>query len=271
MAILDEIASYNKERWEALAGARVAYSRPFLNLDATSAHAVVDPYGLIGDPAGKDVLCLAGGGGQQSAAFALLGARVTVLDLSETQLARDQEAARHYGFQIATHQGDMRDLSRFADDAFDVVWHAHSINFVPDTTPVFDGVARVLRPGGLYHLSFHNPFTMGVDDAKWNGVGYPVTLPYGDGEIRVEEVFTNPDWEIHDEQGVVHRVQGPREFRHRMSTVLNGLSRRGFVLLRFTEDTGDEPNPEPGSWAHYMAVVAPFLNLWLRYQPDLFG
>jgi SAM-dependent methyltransferase len=193
------------------------------------------------------------------------------LDLSETQLARDQEAARHYGFQITTHQGDMRDLSRFADDAFDVVWHAHSINFVPDTVPVFDGVTRVLRPGGLYHLSFHNPFTMGVDDAKWNGIGYPLGLSYGDGEIPVAEVFLDPDWAIHDDQGGVQRVQGPREFRHRMSTVLNGLIRRGFVLLHFDEETGDDPTAEPGSWAHYMAVVAPFLNLWLRYQPEVFA
>ena len=45
---------------------------------------------LIDKIAGKGVLCLAGGGGQQSAAFALLGAKVTVLDFSETQLERDK-------------------------------------------------------------------------------------------------------------------------------------------------------------------------------------
>src|SRR5690349_17475888 len=117
---MDELARYNKERWEALAQAGVEYSRPFLNLDATSARQVVNAQGMLGEIAGKDVLCLASGGGQQSAAFALLGATVTVLDLSETQLARDQEAARHYNLPITIHQGDMRDLSRFADRAFDV-------------------------------------------------------------------------------------------------------------------------------------------------------
>ena len=40
-----------------------------------------------------DVLCLAAGGGQQSVAFALLGANVTVFDLSETQLEHDRLAA----------------------------------------------------------------------------------------------------------------------------------------------------------------------------------
>jgi 2-polyprenyl-3-methyl-5-hydroxy-6-metoxy-1,4-benzoquinol methylase len=267
---MDELAKYNKERWEELAQAGVAYSRPFLDLDERSARAIVDADGLIGDCTGKDVLCLAGGGGQQSAAFALLGARVSVLDISETQLLRDQEAARHYGVNIATYQGDMRDLSRFAEHSFDVIWHAHSINFVPDTQPIFAGIARILRPGGLYHLSFHNPFTHGVDDAKWNGIGYPLMLPYADGEILLDEVFLHPEWDVEDEQGVAHRIKPPREFRHTLGTLLNGLARRGFVLLRFNEEVGDNANPEPGSWDHYMAVTVQYLNLWAIYHPDVF-
>jgi SAM-dependent methyltransferase len=225
---------------------------------------------LIGDCAGKDVLCLAGGGGQQSAAFALLGAQVTVLDLSETQLQRDQAAAQHYGVTITTVQGDMRDLSRFADRSFDVVWHAHSINFVPDTRPVFDGVARVLRPGGFYHLSFHNPFTHGVDEAKWDGVGYPLGELYVDGEeIDQERIFTNAAWDVEDENGVIRRIKGPREFRHALSTLLNGLARRGFILLHFVEDHAGDPGATPGTWEHYLGVVVPFLTLWAVYRPDI--
>ena len=48
----------------------------------------------------------------------------------------------------------MRDLSRFGAQAFDVVWHAHSITFVPDVHTVFAEVQRVLRTGGLYHVLF---------------------------------------------------------------------------------------------------------------------
>lgn len=272
---MDELAKYNKERWEELSRAGVLFARPFLDLTPEKARAIVDPHGIIPTIAGQDVLCLAGGGGQQSAAFALLGANVTVLDLAEAQLARDREAAQHYGFQISTHQGDMRDLSRFAADSFDIVWHAHSINFVPDTRPVFEEVTRVLRPGGLYHFSCHNPFTQGVDDARWNGEGYQLHLIYQDGEIIPEELFTNPDWDVEDEQGAVRTIKGPREFRHTLSTIFNGLAGRGFCLLGFWEDTGTstgfwekpaEP-PRPGSWEHYMQVVAPYLNMWFRYQP----
>ncbi len=85
--MLDELARYNKERWEALAQADIAFSRPFLDLIPSSARQLIDPHKLIGPVDGKSILCLAGGG-QQSAAFSLLGAQVTVLDLSETQLAQ---------------------------------------------------------------------------------------------------------------------------------------------------------------------------------------
>jgi len=113
---MDELAQYNKARWEELAQSNVPYSRPWLDLDESSARTRVDPHGMLKDVAGKEVLCLAAGGGQQSAAFGLLGARVTVLDLSETQLERDRMAAKHYGLQIQTVQGDSgrNKMSHFA-------------------------------------------------------------------------------------------------------------------------------------------------------------
>lgn len=263
MKMVDEIATYNKARWEELAQAGVAYSRPFLDLNPELARQIVDPAGLLGDLRGKDVLCLAGGGGQQSAAFGLLGCNVTVLDLSETQLERDRLAARHYGHQIMTEQGDMRDLSRFATQSFDVIWHAHSINFVPSVEPVFDGVARVLRSGGYYHLSFHNPLTHGMDETKWNGVGYPLSEPYVNGaEIDQDRLFAVPEWTFDDEHGNPRRIRGPREFRHTLGAIINGLVMRGLSIVRFDEEIPNVSNPEPGSWEHYLLVVVPYASLW---------
>ncbi len=80
----DDIARYNKERWEDLASHNVPFSRPILDFTEESARRHVDGRGMMGEVSGRDVLCLAGGGGQQSAAFAVLGANVTVFDLSET-------------------------------------------------------------------------------------------------------------------------------------------------------------------------------------------
>ncbi|MCI0439181.1 MAG: class I SAM-dependent methyltransferase [Chloroflexi bacterium] len=256
--MVDEIARYNRERWEELARANVPYSRPMLQLDEASARALVDPEGMIARIEGKDVLCLAGGGGQQSVAFALLGANVTVLDITETQLERDRRAAAHYGLKVATVQGDMRDLSRFGEGAFDVVWHAHSINFVPDASAVFREVARVLRPGGLYCLHCHNPFCHGVNDEDWNGEGYLLKQPYVDGEITGIDMT----WTVEDVDGTVRRIQGPREFRHTLGTLVNGMIEQGFTILGVWEVTTSEANPEPGTWEHYKSINPPYLTFW---------
>ena len=180
--IVDAIVAYNRARWEELVAADVLYSRPYLDLDLDRARAFVDAHGIMGDVAGKDVLCLAGGGGQQSAAFGLLGARTTVFDLTAGQLDKDRQVAAHYGLELTIVQGDMRDLSVFADRSFDIVYHAFSISFVPDVRPVFSEVARVLRPDGLYRTHWSNPFVVGIDEREWDGRAYPLNRPYRDGE-----------------------------------------------------------------------------------------
>jgi SAM-dependent methyltransferase len=176
----DDVAKYNIERWAALVKAEALFTRPWLQLDPISARQQVDPEGWLGDVAGKDILCLAGGGGQQSAAFALLGARVTVVDLSEAQLAQDRAAAAHYNIDIKTYQGDMRDLSILAESAFDLVWQPYSLNFVPDARQVFAQVARILRPKGLYYFMCANPFVADRDRRHQRPQGIPANLEQPD-------------------------------------------------------------------------------------------
>ena len=264
---MDDIARYNQERWEELARAGIGFSRPKLHLDEALARDTVDPEGVVGDVAGKDVLGVAAGGGQQSAAFGLLGANVTILDFCATQLERDREAAEHYGLEITTVQGDMRDLSCFADGSFDLVWQAHSLNFVPDKERVFDEAARVLRPGGLYRVELTNPFIHGIGDGlwetSWNGRGYPLARPYVDGEVTSED----PHWDFEDQQGVVQRIRGPREFRHTLGSVMSGLIQRDFTILGLWEDLTGDINAEPGTWEHFKAIAPPWLTVWSRYEP----
>lgn len=261
---MDDLARHNRARWDALARAGVSFSRPLLDLDPASARRLVDPHGIMGDVRGKEVLCLASGGGQQSVAFALLGARVTVLDLSDEQLARDRAAAAHYGVSVDVMQGDMRDLSRFADDRFGVVWHAYSINFVPEALPVLGEAARVLAPGGLYRVEFANPFVFEVDERSWTGEGYLLRRPYVDG-AEMED----PTWDVWAEDGTTSRIEGPREFRHAMSTMVNGMVARRFVILGLWEAESPHPEAAPGTWDHYMTVAPPFLTVWAVLRPDV--
>jgi ubiquinone/menaquinone biosynthesis C-methylase UbiE len=261
---MDEVARFNRERWEELAQARLEFTLPLLDLTPESARQRLDPTTILGNLQGKEVLCLATGGGQQSAMFGLLGAQVTVFDLAPIQLQRDEEAARHYGYAVRTVEGDMRDLSALADKSFDLVYQAYSLNFVPSVEPVFREVARVLRPGGLYQMQWANPFTQSVDDQAWDGETYLLHHPYIDG---FETSAYYPTWDIEDEEGHWRQIASPREFRHTLSTVVNQLAANGFLILRLQEALSDDPNPEPGTWAHYKSVAPPYLTVWSRLLP----
>lgn len=265
---MDEVAKYNAERWDAMAESDAVFTRPYLDLDARSAREYLDAEGMLGEVAGRDVLCLAGGGGQQSAAFALLGAVVTVLDISEAQLQRDAEAAAHYGLSVKTLRGDMRDLSRFAADSFDVVCNPHSINFVPDARAVFREVARVIRAGGIYYFNCANPFLIGRTADDWGGDGYPLKLPYVDGAELTRE---DESW-IFRGGSPKESLKPCRQYRHTLGTLVNGLIEQGFVILRVSEQHLGTPDAgaEPGSTDHFTSIAPPWLVFWACHRPGVF-
>ena len=70
---------------------------------------------------------------------------------------------------------------------------------------------------------------------------------------------------------MVQQVKGPREFRHTLKTLINGLVEQGFVILRVWETTSDEPDPEPGKFEHFKSIAAPYLTFWASYRPDVFA
>lgn len=261
---MDEIARYNAERWKGLAHAHALFTRPWLDLDANSAQARIDPARKFGDLRGKHVLCLAGGGGKQSAAFALLGATVTVVDLSLEQLERDQQAAAHYGSAVTTLQGDMRDLSTFATASFDLVDQPYSLNFVPDAREVFAQVARVIKPGGIYRFMCANPFAAGMTERDWNGDGYTVKRPYQQGK-RI--IYKDPDWVYDREQ--LSPIAPPQEFRQTLGTLINGLIANDFALQALNEVMADAVNidAEQGTWDHFTAVMPPWFTIHSCYNP----
>lgn len=260
---MDTIIQTNRERWNAMAGANIMFSQPYLDFTREQAADFVYRDKILPDVAGKQVLCLAGSGGQDSVAFGLLEAEVTVFDLCDVMLVRDREAAAHHGFPVETVQGDMRDLSVFADNRFDVVWQPYSINYSPSVAPVFSEVARVLKPGGFYHVTIANPIALSTDNS-WDGNGYPVRDLYTDGE-DIRRFF--PAWEIEQPDGSVVTVERPHEFRHTLSTVFNTLAKNGFRFLHLYEWMRADKDSETGSWAHFTQSMPPYLMTYWQLLP----
>jgi SAM-dependent methyltransferase len=175
-----------------------------------------------------DVLCLASGGGQQAPTFAAAGANVTVLDNSPRQLAQDKFVAEQEALDLETVQGDMRDLSAFADESFDLIFHPVSNLFVPGVRPVWNEAFRVLRKGGVLLAGFLNPvvyiFDLELaDDTGEIRVRY--SLPYSDATSRTEE-----EWGRQMERGE------PLEFSHTLEEQIGGQIEAGFLISGFYED-----------------------------------
>ena len=170
MVTHDEVSIANKKLWEEEVEKGCGYTIPWLDLDVSllrqyaggelevlpEPYTCIYPASVLEDVAGKDVLCLAAGGGQQSAVFGVLGARVTVVDLAEGLLEGDRRAAAHYGYDVTTHYADMRDLSCLSDQTFDLVYGT-ALCYIPDVYQVYAGVARVLRSGGMFRVDTSQP------------------------------------------------------------------------------------------------------------------
>ena len=265
----DDVYRYNEARWEALVATDALFTRPMLDLDAAKAQEYLGlrRLGLPSDLAGRSVLCLAGGGGQQSAAFALLGADVTVLDISSGQLSRDREAAEHYGVDIHTVQGDMRDLSALYGASFDLVWHPYSLTFVPDSRVVFREVAKVVGRGGHYYLMCANPCFSGLTHHAWNGEGYVLRQPYTDEAVTS---YPDQDW-VYEQTAHGKPIDQPMEYRQTLSRIVNSLIGEGFTLTFLSEVRNDAdpdagtPAPQPGSWEHFTSVAPPWLEFVWQY------
>ena len=73
--------------------------------------------------AGKRVLCLASGGGQQAPVLAAAGASVTSFDISRETTCEDELVATRDGLDIELVQGDMTDLTVLKLSVFDLVFH----------------------------------------------------------------------------------------------------------------------------------------------------
>jgi len=178
--------------------------------------------------AGAEVLCLSSGGGQQAPIFAAAGANVTVLDNSPGQLAQDRLVAERESLDLTTIQGDMRDLSAFAEGSFDLVFHPVSNLFVPEGRPIWNEAFRVLRSGGTLLAGFLNPAVYVFD----------LDLADATGEVRVRYTLRYADATSKSAEDVGRQIERgePLEFSHTLEEQIGGQLEAGFAISGFYED-----------------------------------
>ena len=185
------------------------------------------PREWFGDLSRTRVLALASGGGQQTPILAAAGATVTVLDNSPRQLERDREVAERDGLTIRTELGQMHDLSRFADRAFDLIFHPASNSFAPEIRPVWRECFRVLTPRGRLLSGFANPVLYLFDEEADTR-----------GELVVRHRIPYADTASLDPDAVSKRIASgePLQYGHTLDDQIGGQIDAGFRIEGFFED-----------------------------------
>lgn len=179
------------------------------------------PHEWFGSLAGKKVLGLASGGGQQIPVFAALGAECTVLDYSEKQLESERMVAEREGYPVNLVRADMTKPLPFADESFDLIFHPVSNCYVEEIRPIFRECFRVLKPGGILLGGFDNGINYILDEKEEY---LQNCLPFNP--------LKNPE-QMRQLEAAGDGVQ----FSHTLEEQIGGQLEAGFLLTDVYEDT----------------------------------
>jgi hypothetical protein len=80
--------------------------------------------------------------------------------------------------------------------------------------------------------------------------------------------YDDQEW-VYDRNASTEPIPAPREYRHTLSTVMNGLIEKGFAIQHVSDSSDMRPDldAEPGTWDHFVAYAPPWLAFWTEYRP----
>ncbi len=221
--------AHNREAWNAIAGSASRFFHPATrrqieearkgNWSVSVTATCPVPRSWLGEVAGKEILCLGAGGGQQGPILAAAGANVTVVDISPGQLALDAGIARDASLPLQTIESDMCSIPALDSGRFDLVLNPCSVNYIRDVGSVWKECARLLRDGGVLIAGMLNPVHYLFDP-----------LAMEKGEFKVARTIPGEVPPLGDD------VTETVEFAHTLDDLIAGQLRSGFRIDGFYED-----------------------------------
>lgn len=198
------------------------------------------PHEWFGEIAGKDLLGLASGGGQQMPIFAAAGAKCTVLDISVSQTDTEKQVAEREGYDINIVRADMTEKLPFEDGSFDIVFNPVSNCYVRFVEPIWRECYRILKPGGRLLAAFDNSINFIVDDLGEKIINHLPFDPLADGK-QMEQLKAG-------DEGV--------QFSHSLTENIGGQLKAGFTLAGLYEDTNNSGRLYELNIPCYVATLA---------------
>ena len=243
----------NSSAWDRMARAGHVLATPATDEELNHPLRVVDEIGWLGgNILGWRVLCLAAGGGRHGPLYCAAGAKVTVVDLSPGMLEIDREVAMQRRMDIRLIECDMCELRSLQNAEFDLVVHPVSTCYTDRPAAVFQEVARVLRPGGLYVSQHKQPINLQSSLLPVAG-NYVIERPATSGGVAAPPIHSSR-----------LRENGTEEIIHSLQTILGGICRAGFVIEDLVEPHHAKPDQPFGSFGHRCTFIPPYIRVKSR-------
>ncbi|OMP30497.1 class I SAM-dependent methyltransferase [Mangrovimonas sp. DI 80] len=247
-----DIVNYNKAAWDTYVDKKDRWTIPVSEQALEAAkngnwHVVLTPtksvpHNWFPNLNNLKILGLASGGGQQGPILAALGANVTIFDNSEKQLLQDKTLSDKFNLGIKTVQGDMKDLSVFEDNSFDLIFNPCSILFVENVLPVWKECFRVLKPNGVLMTGLINPISFQLDEEHLQLI---YKQPYSD-------IDSLPD----DKLETLTKNNDPLVFGHSLTDQIAGQLEAGFCITHMYEDNWGGENKMDDFFPAFIATRA---------------
>ncbi len=201
-----------------------------------------------GELRGKDVLCVASGGGFQGPILAAAGANVSVLDISVRQLERDRAMAEKHGLsdRLTTIPADAATEWPVEASGVDLVVIPFATGLFADVHHLWKEAYRVLRSGGRLVAGMTNPAAFLFDqDAAQHGFPLAVhRLPYSD--------LDRPDLA---QLRALTQQRRPLCFSHSLEALVGGQVSVGFRLSHLGEPS------QPGAPQDRLMMATEFVTV----------
>jgi SAM-dependent methyltransferase len=204
----------------------------------------------IGEPRGQRIINLLGSTGSKAIPLAILGAEVTVVDISEENRRYALEVSKAADVKVEYINADVLNIPNEEDlRDFDIVLMEFGIlHYFSDLNLIFSIVTRMLKTNGRFILTDFHPFASKLLNDSGNNITLKPEANYFQSSL-VEDTIAFNGFLPEDERTSLPKVL-LRKWT--LGEILTALAGEGMYLRSLEE----EPNPQHKNFPAFYTVVA---------------